>query len=269
MNNAKELKDTVIEHNIKVHSKEAPVYDVIHPQLFNWYHTRKTLHDLAYILSFFEAGKEIQVLDLGCGTGFLTTKAIKWANVNITAVDLSKEMLSVLGNNLTIPQKQRVALVNDEAISFLHSNTDSYDIIMTSAFLHHLVDVKELIDMSVKNLKKNGIFYIAYEPLKQPVVNKIRFLLHRVIRQLDIVFFNIRMKMRGIYINEEHEKSMADYQTLMGGIDPNELLSCLKNSGTIVKFDRFTTRANGIFAFISDKMIKSQNTFSIVFRKTL
>lgn len=268
MDELKQLKDTVIDQNIKVHAQEAAVYEKIHPQLFNWYHSRKSWRDMTYIFNLLNSEKDINVLDLGCGTGFLTMKALKWEKAVVTAVDLSKEMLSVLEGKITPDQRGRISLVNQEALLFLKSNTVKYDLIMTSALLHHLVDVRELLELAVKNLKYREILYVAYEPLKQPINNKLRFMLHRIIRKLDIFIFGIHMKILGIVIEKEHEKSLADYQTTMGGVDPVEIISYLENNGTIVKFDRFATRANGLLAFIADRIIRSQNTFSVIFKKT-
>ena len=269
MSDQKELKDDVIGHNILVHAKEAPVYEAIHPQLFNWYHTRKSLHDLSRIFIYFEPKDKIRVLDLGCGTGFLTMKAFLWENIQITAVDLSKEMLTVLESKLTLPQKDKILLVNREAVSFLQCNTVKFDLIMTSALLHHIVDFRELVGLAVKSLKKDGMLYIAFEPLRQHIEGKFQYLLHRAVRRLDMMIFNVRMKLRGINIDALHEKSMADYQTLIGGgIDPNDVISCLGNNGTIIRFDKFAARGSGILAFIADRVVKSQNSFSIIFRKT-
>lgn len=269
LRNLKQLKDEVAEHNILVHAREAPVYEVLHPQLFNWYHIRKSFHDFVCIFNHFVPEKKLRVLDLGCGTGFLTMKAFSWENVQITAVDLSKEMLSVLENKLTLPQKEKILLVNREAVSFLQCNTVKYDLIMTSALLHHIVDFRELVGLAVNSLKKDGILYIAFEPLRQHIEDKVKFLFHRAVRRLDMLIFSIRMKIRGINIDAFHEKGMADYQTLIGGgIDPNEIISCLGNNGTIIRLDKFAARGSGILAFIADRVVKSQNSFSIIFRKT-
>lgn len=258
------IKDIVIEKNIKMHAKEAHIYEIIHPQLFNWYHNKKNWNDLKYIFyNLIDTEERIRILDLGCGTGFLTLKTLMWQKTEITAVDLSKEMLSMLEKKIDASQKERITLINSEAVSFLKSNSVvGYDIVMTSALMHHLVDLEEFIELSIKNLKPKGIFYIAYEPLKQDIDNKIRFFFHRIVKMIDMYIFTAHMKLSGITIEEEeHEKSMADYQTTKGGIDAIEIMRYLRDKGTVLKYDRFATRAYGIMAFIADKIIRSQNTF--------
>ncbi len=77
MDRPKQLKDLVIKENIKIHAKEAPIYETIHPQLFNWYHNRKSWNDINCIFSKLGSKPELKVLDLGCGTGFLTLKELE------------------------------------------------------------------------------------------------------------------------------------------------------------------------------------------------
>lgn len=267
MDASKNLKDLVIEQNIRIHAKEAPIYEIIHPQVFNWYHNRKSWQDLRYIFSLFTCESKIQVLDLGCGTGFLTLKIMSFAQAQVIALDLSKEMLDCLEAKVDSACKKRLSVINSEALAFLHNNNIQYDMITASAFFHHLVDLKEFIDCVLGHLRKRGILYLAYEPLKQPIKNKVRFILHRLIRRLDEFVFRARMKSLKINIGDCHQKSIADYQTTLGGINPLEIISYLKDKGSILKFDKFAVRANGFLAFISDKLIRSENTFSIIFQK--
>lgn len=267
MDKPQTLKEKVFEQNIKVHAEEAPVYERLHPQLFNWYHRKKSQNDIGFILALFDTKLDIEVLDLGCGTGFLTTKIMISPRVRATAVDLSPEMLSELEKKIDPLWIGRISSINKEAMEFLKFDYAHYDIIMASAFFHHVVDFEEFFDVILARLKPGGVFYIAYEPLKQSIDSKVKFILHRCIRALDIAIFKVCLKMEDITFDHSHEKSMADYQTTLGGIDPVNIIEHLKKHGDIVKFDKFSTRANGVLAFISDKIIRSQNTFSIIFRK--
>ncbi|MBI4619834.1 MAG: class I SAM-dependent methyltransferase [Desulfobacterales bacterium] len=267
MDESKKLKELVIEENVKVHREEASVYEKIHPQLFNWYHNAKSWDDINFLFDLMDSRTDLRVLDLGCGTGFLTTKMLQKQKADIIAVDLSKDMLMQLEKKLSSFPQGRVALINKEATAFLQGDNTRYDLITASAFLHHLTDIKELLDLAIKNLKPNGLFYIAYEPLKQPIDSRLKFALHRFFRTLDVVFFNAYLKMSGLKIGVSYEKSIADYQTTLGGVDPLAIIGHLEGKGEILRFDKFATRAFGIFAFILDKMVESQNTFSIIFRK--
>lgn len=268
MNDLRKLKDLVTKENIKIHAQEAPIYERIHPQVFNWYHNRKSWRDVRHIFDLIGSKGKVEALDLGCGTGFLTMKAISFKDLNITAVDLSKEMLSELERKIPAPSKESILLVNSEALDFMRDNEVQYDLIMASAFLHHLVDLKEFTDLALKRLKSGGVLYIAYEPLKQDIGSKFQFMLHRWVRILDEAIFNFRMKLSKVEVDESHENSIADYQTTLGGIDPLEVMKYLENSGKVMIFNKFAVRANGVLAFISDRIIRSENTFSIIFKKS-
>lgn len=268
MDKQEQLKQLVLEKNIRLHANEAPIYEIIHPELFNWYHTRKCWNDIDYIFKEFDQKSEIKVLDLGCGTGFLTLKVLRRDNVNVTAVDLSGEMLNELEKSINQTKKGTIQLINEEAETFLESNTTKFDLVVTSALLHHLVDYKKLIGFAISHLKSDGIFYIAYEPLKQSIDHRLKFLLHRLIRKMDLLLLNIYLKISGISVGNDQENKLADYQTTLGGIDPYEVIESLKDSGRVLKIDKFAARAFGIFAYIADRLIKSENTFSIIFKKS-
>ena len=268
MTSGEQVKSKILEHNIRVHRAEAPVYEIIHPQIFNWYHRRKSRKDLRFIGSLLPAEREnVRVLDLGCGTGFLTIPALAWPSARITAVDLSPEMLARLKAKLSPEGLGKISLITREALDFLKTTPDRYDIIMISAFLHHLYDFDEFLVLVLARLNDGGILYIAYEPLKQAIASRFRFLLHRGVRLFDAFWFALRMKLSGLKIAPKHENSLADYQTTLGGIDPMTVLNVLRDSGKVLKLDKFATRASGFLAFISDRMIRSQNTFSVIFRK--
>lgn len=266
--NKERLKKAVIEENIRHHAKEAPVYEALHPQMFHWYHQRKSWRDMNYIRGLLDADREMDVLDLGCGTGFLTMKALRWANARVTSVDLSREMLAQLEKKDWALGKDRLTTVNREALAFLRESALRYDLIMASALLHHLVDFNEFVELALENLKPRGVLYIAYEPLKQPIDSKVRFMFHRLMRGLDNFMFKRRLNAMGMELDEDHEKSLADYQSTLGGIAPGEITGMLEGRGELLRLDKFPVRAVGALAFISDKIIGSQNTFSLIFRKS-
>jgi 2-polyprenyl-3-methyl-5-hydroxy-6-metoxy-1,4-benzoquinol methylase len=262
------LTKKVLEQNKAVHAREAPIYEIIHPQVFNWYHTRKIWKDLKTIFKEFVAKTPIDILDAGCGTGFITKKLLLFPNVRITAADLSNEMIEKLKLALSPSQKQKVRFVNNEIYQFLNMENNKYHIITCSALLHHLVDYSSVVSQFVDHLLPGGILFIAYEPLKQPIRKGLRYYLHRFVRIIDMHLFVRNIQNKGISLHHDHESSLADYQTTLGGIEPERITEILMNRGVILDSPKFATRASGILAFISDRIIHSQNTFSIIFKKT-
>ncbi len=92
----KSLYDKIISANIKVHEKEAKVYEAIHAFGMNWYAQRILNDDLREI---FKAAPGKKACDLGCGTGNVTSKLLG-AGYDVTAVDLSEEMITQLNNKI-------------------------------------------------------------------------------------------------------------------------------------------------------------------------
>jgi tRNA (cmo5U34)-methyltransferase len=95
------------------------------------------------VASFQNTDKPINVLDLGAGTGIeLEYIFDKAPYANITAVDLSVEMLKRLVNKYDSYRSQ-IKTITDSYLSIdlaLHS----YDYIVTVMSLHHLMPVKKI-----------------------------------------------------------------------------------------------------------------------------
>ena len=97
------LESKIVQKNIELHEKEAELYDLIHPQVTNFYYTRKVNRDVDFIMKNLK--NKPSVLELGPGTGHLTLKLLKY-DVDITGVDISKDMLNVLRGK--IPENKNI-----------------------------------------------------------------------------------------------------------------------------------------------------------------
>lgn len=85
-----------------------------------------------------ETDQPLQILDLGCGTGleieFLLQRA---PNAQITAVDLSEEMLARLAERYQA-QLQQITLVADSYLT-MDLGAQRYDIVLSAMTIHHLL----------------------------------------------------------------------------------------------------------------------------------
>lgn len=118
------------------------------------------------------SGEDLEILEIGCGTGkntlFLQTKAKR-----LVGADFSEEMLA--------KAKQKIA---SETVEFRRLDLreewnlpeNSFDLITCSLVLEHIENLDFVFEQARKVLKKSGSFYIGeLHPFKQYAGSKARF----------------------------------------------------------------------------------------------
>ena len=144
---------------IKTHfEEEASQYDGIIKNLIPYY--RQMTEALVNSLPF-DSSEEIEVIDLGCGTGTIS-KAIKdvYPKAKITCLDISGKMLKIAAGKLG--DTQDAAFINSDF--YLFNFDKKYDAIVSSLALHHLVTNEDKLDFYKKIyscLNISGIFINA------------------------------------------------------------------------------------------------------------
>ena len=114
----------------------------------------------------FPAKAEINVLDLGAGTGLLSERVAKrFPNANLTLMDLSEPMLEEAKKRLSkldIPQKY---IIGD--YSQREQIKDQYDLILSALSIHHLeeADKERLFQNLYLHLNPKGLFINADQVL--------------------------------------------------------------------------------------------------------
>lgn len=111
------------------------------------------------IVDFIKPKRQMNALEFGCGTGLLSFKLKDDFN-NITLTDTSGSMIDVLkekiskgGLNNFVPYK--TDLLKDEI------NFSNIDVIYTSMTLHHIIDLKAILNKFKSVLNPNGYLCIA------------------------------------------------------------------------------------------------------------
>src|SRR5664279_2436433 len=109
----------------------------------------------------FDRSSQINVIDLGCGTGTIARRIKEvFPQASITCLDLAENMLEMA----------RVKLAGLTGIRFQagdfsdYSFDDSYDVVVSSLALHHLVTNEEKFAFYRKihhALRPDGVFYNA------------------------------------------------------------------------------------------------------------
>ena len=101
-----------------------------------------------------------RVLDLGAGTGQTSTmlRAL-YGPVDLTLVDPSARMLDVAG------QKSLGRLVVGDAVGFLDSTAERWDLVVALGLLELMSDVSELLRLAASRLTPGGHLLVSHEPL--------------------------------------------------------------------------------------------------------
>ncbi|HEU0118855.1 MAG TPA: methyltransferase domain-containing protein, partial [Alphaproteobacteria bacterium] len=103
-----------------------------------------------------DATSPVDILDIGCGTGFVSESAAKkWPDATITALDHAPAML--LEAQRKVPRLKTI--LADAASAEI---TQKFDIIFSSMMLHWLPDPLAALKLWRTWLKPNGVMHIAF-----------------------------------------------------------------------------------------------------------
>lgn len=109
-----------------------------------------------------------EVLEIGCGNGFLTFFLLKKNELShVTAVDISdKAVKNVEKQFKNEIEKGRLRVICGDLIKFLEDSNESFDIIIGSGIIHHIdkTDWNKFFSSVYKKLKPGGVFACAPEP---------------------------------------------------------------------------------------------------------
>lgn len=261
------LRESILEENRRIHALENKLYLSRHPEQTNFYQSQlleKAIDRFCGIL-----GKpDAHILDLGCGTGYLYLRFLS-RGYRMTGVDLSEDLIRVLGEAIPSADKDRSRLVVSDVLEFQEREAFEYDAVVLSALLHHLYDFETLVKRYCAKLPPGALFMIVFEPLKQNVDPSLHYSLHRAVARLDEFFYKVEMTVRGIPLFEE-DYELSDYQRKFGGIDPLRLEEIFKEEKMeILSLEKYCARRYGLSAWIANSCLHTENTFNILARKRL
>lgn len=148
------IYDEVIQANIALHTKMSDAYSGCEPH-FRPENVEKVRQKIKFVA---DSTKAKNLLDLGCGTGFIINIA-KSMVPNITGLDVTQAMLDKVDTSGDCD----ISLHNVDTGSFNGAN-GNFDMVTAYSFLHHLYDVCPTLETAYKALKQRGMFYADLDP---------------------------------------------------------------------------------------------------------
>ena len=146
-----------------IFNEYASQYDGIRKKLIPCY---DDFYRIAIEVIPFEKDKNIDVLDLGAGTGLMTgLVASNYPNAQIHLIDVAENMLSKARKNLKYFNNEFDFIVSD--YSKMDSLGNKYDVVISALSIHHLeaAEKQTLFTAIYPLLKSGGIFINADQVL--------------------------------------------------------------------------------------------------------
>ncbi len=153
-------RETIHAANIATHSFEAPIYELLHPEVYGREEQKRIASTLESVDRFVTENMH-RAMDFGAGTGNLTGKLLQMGYV-VTAVDISAEMCALLKRKYRAyvgKKKLRVVYSPVEDLQF----DEEFDVVACYSVLHHLPDYRVALRRLSFFLKKGGVMYIDHE----------------------------------------------------------------------------------------------------------
>ena len=252
-----DLAEQIIQHNRLTHAALARVYDLSHPNMFNWYERRLLREDIELIRSLAASRDSVKVLDVGTGTGRLALEFVRlgWS---VDGLDLSPEMLAMCQAKYdALPQRKgTLRVVCSEVDEALTDLSGPYDVASFSSVLHHLPYYLTTVRTSLSVLRPNGIVYITQEPMIP--TRQYRTLAVRAVEFVDKALGSphyIRKQIVRFMCKVPRNMPLTDYY-VPRGLDVPRIIAMLESEGFVIKWLRpYNDGKTGIMAWLQNNVL--------------
>lgn len=138
------------------------------PSVYNKFQNERSL-PFFDLVSLLHAGPIKNIIDLGCGTGTLTSTIPElFPDAKVIGIDNSEEML----NEAYLLETDQLGFKNQSIEDFL-SERGNWDIIISNAALQWIENHKEIFPLIIKKLNPGGQFAFQMPSQNRNVVNTI------------------------------------------------------------------------------------------------
>jgi len=179
--------------------------------------------------------KTISVLELGAGNGLASGPWFE-RHVRMTAVDSSESMLRGLRDRAA-PYGIKPRLVPADALDFLSSSEETFDVVTHVSMIHHVPDYRNLLAKSAARVGPGGCLITFQDPL---LYARMPFGHHFAERASYFVWRaaqgNLKRglktrwrRLRGVYSPAE-VVDFEDYHVVRAGVDSSSIVTFLQES---------------------------------------
>lgn len=157
-----EMREKVLQENKKQHN----LYACLHDSVCSYIARRERFQFYsAMICRLLELDRrrldECRVLEIGCGTG-TWTPLFRRAKEYV-GIDLSDEMIKIATSKYST---QNISFKVADVKSYLADQSNTFDLMVSSSFLHHLYDIDEIVLLASDSLNKGGCYLALHEPIQ-------------------------------------------------------------------------------------------------------
>jgi len=214
---------------------------------------------------------ETRVLDLGAGEGSVTLRFLE-AGSRVTAVDSSERQLSYLRSRAA-PYSERLTVSQGDVFEVLRDQRaagETYDLIISNSFLHHIPDYQQLVRQATELLNPKGVLFTFQDPLRfsklgMPVraFTGAAYFAWRVSRPDIIGGMGRRIRRTfGVYRDDCPEDN-AEYHVVRDGVDVELIASTLRDSGMKVDIVRYFSTQSPLWQRLGTRL-GILNTFAVI-----
>lgn len=138
------------------------------------YYSRLYLYFITNRLKIIFGEKKVKILDIGCGQGRLAIPLAKKEH-DVTAIDMSFDVIDS-AKNYAVENHADIDFRVKDAINFLDENDLPFDCIICTEVSYMVKDYEKLVDLIHKNLKSDGILFLAFR-------EKYYYMLHTIMHK--------------------------------------------------------------------------------------
>jgi len=208
--------------------------------------------------------KNVSVLEIGPGTGYLLSKLVVTKDIkfNYTGIEHSIEMKKIILERYQ-NKIEELKIINDSVTADLLTKgigEQTYDLIIGSSILHHLPDYSEIIKLLSSLLNNKGVIYFVREPIfrneclkankKQDFSNNIYTRINDLLLKPGLKKFLWPRK-----IKQENPKDIALHM-FKDGVSVQPFKDLCATDFKLIMFRKYNRRASSFFSFLENKWLK-------------